>query len=177
MPNDFYASCKLAWKSSGFSFTLRKRGSSSSDATRPNAVRSVVTGSREDVQLPGFTHCCGNHEEGRPSTIKRKTIAKRRRAKLLEIKQQLAVPHAYGKVSEVGSWLRSVVRGWLNYHAGCPATSTASMNFMAPRRAENVSGYVYFEDAARKDALGPGRGFSVWRGGMDTQSPNPPSLS
>ena len=49
-------------------------------------------------------------------TIKRKSIAKRLRAKLQEIKQQLKF-RMHSKVSEVGSWLRSVVRGWLNYHA------------------------------------------------------------
>ena len=32
------------------------------------------------------------------------------------IKQQLML-RMYSKVSEVGTWLRSVVRGWLGYHA------------------------------------------------------------
>jgi len=43
-------------------------------------------------------------------------MAKRMRAKLLEIKAQLK-RHMHSTVTEMGEWLRSVVRGWLNYHA------------------------------------------------------------
>ncbi len=72
-------------------------------------------GKPESFNFLGFTHCCGKTRKG-AFTIKRKTIAKRLRAKLLDIKQQLRF-RMHSKVSEVGSWLRSVVRGWLNYHA------------------------------------------------------------
>jgi len=43
-------------------------------------------------------------------------MAKRMRAKLLEIKAQLK-RHMHSTVTEMGEWLRSVVRGWLNYYA------------------------------------------------------------
>ena len=38
------------------------------------------------------------------------------RAKLQEIKMQLR-QRMHDAVAEVGGWLRSVVRGWFNYHA------------------------------------------------------------
>ena len=72
-------------------------------------------GKPETFNFLGFTHCCGTTRKG-AFTIKRKSIAKRIRAKLQEIKQQLKL-RMHSKASEVGSWLRSVVRGWLNYHA------------------------------------------------------------
>ncbi len=43
-------------------------------------------------------------------------MAKRMRAKLLEIKAQLK-RYMHSPVAEMGAWLRSVVRGWFNYHA------------------------------------------------------------
>ena len=72
-------------------------------------------GKPETFNFLGFTHCCGTTRKG-AFTIKRKSIAKRIRAKLQEIKQQLKL-RMHSTVSEVASWLRSVVRGWLNYHA------------------------------------------------------------
>jgi RNA-directed DNA polymerase len=72
-------------------------------------------GKPETFNFLGFTHCCGTTRKG-AFTIKRKSIAKRLRAKLQDIKQQLKY-HMHSKVKEVGSWLQSVVRGWLNYHA------------------------------------------------------------
>jgi hypothetical protein len=63
----------------------------------------------------GFTHYCGTTRKG-TFTIKRKSVAKRMRAKLQEIKQRLR-QRMHDAVVEVGPWLRSVVRGWFNYHA------------------------------------------------------------
>lgn len=72
-------------------------------------------GKPETFSFLGFTHYCGTTRNGR-FTIKRKSLAKRMRAKLAEIKTQLRrMMHA--SVSEVGKWLRSVVQGWYNYHA------------------------------------------------------------
>ena len=48
--------------------------------------------------------------------VKRKTIGKRMRAKLLEIKQQLR-RRMHEPVAQTGKWLRSVVQGYFNYHA------------------------------------------------------------
>jgi RNA-directed DNA polymerase len=72
-------------------------------------------GKPETFSFLGFTHYCGKTRKG-AFTIKRQSMAKRMRAKLLEIKAQLK-RHMHSTVAEMGAWLRSVVRGWLNYHA------------------------------------------------------------
>ena len=72
-------------------------------------------GKPETFDFLGFTHYCGTTRKG-TFTIKRKSVAKRMRAKLQEIKQQLR-QRMHDAVVEVGQWLRSVVRGWFNYHA------------------------------------------------------------
>jgi RNA-directed DNA polymerase len=72
-------------------------------------------GRPETFNFLGFTHYCGTTRKG-TFTIKRKSIAKRMRAKLQEIKMQLK-RRMHEAVGEVGRWLRSVVQGWFNYHA------------------------------------------------------------
>jgi group II intron reverse transcriptase/maturase len=72
-------------------------------------------GRPETFNFLGFTHGCGTTRKG-AFTIKRKSIAKRLRAKLQDIKVQLQ-RCMHRPVTEVGKWLRSVVRGWMNYHA------------------------------------------------------------
>ena len=72
-------------------------------------------GKPETFDFLGFTHYCGTTRKG-TFTIKRKSIAKRMRAKLQEIKQQLR-QRMHDAVADVGGWLRSVVQGWFNYHA------------------------------------------------------------
>ena len=72
-------------------------------------------GKPETFDFLGFTHYCGTTRKG-TFTIKRKSVAKRMRAKLQEIKQRLR-QRMHDAVVEVGQWLRSVVRGWFNYHA------------------------------------------------------------
>src|ERR671910_830297 len=72
-------------------------------------------GKPETFSFLGFTHYCGKTRKG-AFTIKRQSMAKRLRAKLLEIKAQLK-RQMHSTVAEMGAWLRSVVWGWLNYHA------------------------------------------------------------
>jgi group II intron reverse transcriptase/maturase len=72
-------------------------------------------GKPETFDFLGFTHCCGTTRKG-TFTIKRKSIAKRMRAALQKIKLQLT-QRMHDEVIAVGGWLRSVVRGWFNYHA------------------------------------------------------------
>jgi RNA-directed DNA polymerase len=72
-------------------------------------------GKPETFSFLGFTHYCGTTWKG-AFTIKRQSMAKRMRAKLLEIKAQLK-RQMHSTVAEMGAWLRSVVWGWLNYHA------------------------------------------------------------
>jgi group II intron reverse transcriptase/maturase len=69
----------------------------------------------EAFNFLGFTHICGKTRKG-AFTIKRRSIAKKMRAKLQEIKTQL-LRCLHGDVNDTGRWLRQVVQGWLNYHA------------------------------------------------------------
>jgi RNA-directed DNA polymerase len=72
-------------------------------------------GKPETFDFLGFTHACGTTRKG-AFTIKRKSIAKRLRAKLRAVKAQL-VRCMHRPVVELGKWLWSVVQGWMNYHA------------------------------------------------------------
>lgn len=69
----------------------------------------------ETFDFLGFTHISGKDRNG-SFALKRKTIAKRMRARLLEIKQQLR-RRMHDPVAQTGAWLRSVVQGYFNYHA------------------------------------------------------------
>jgi RNA-directed DNA polymerase len=73
-------------------------------------------GKPETFDFLGFTHICGKAKEGGWFTLVRHTIAKRMRAKLVEIKEALnRMRHV--PVPEQGRWLGQVVRGYLAYHA------------------------------------------------------------
>lgn len=63
----------------------------------------------------GFTHISGKDQKG-SFLIKRKTIGKRMRAKLADIKQQLR-KRMHHPIALTGQWLKAVVRGYFNYHA------------------------------------------------------------
>ena len=72
-------------------------------------------GKPETFDFLGFTHISGKTRKG-AFTVRRKTIGKRLRAKLQEIKQQLR-RRMHDPVAQTGEWLRSVVQGYFNYHA------------------------------------------------------------
>jgi group II intron reverse transcriptase/maturase len=72
-------------------------------------------GKPETFDFLGFTHISGKNSKGY-FTVKRRTIRKRLRAKLQEIKQQLQ-RRRHDPVAQTGEWLRSVVQGYFNYHA------------------------------------------------------------
>jgi len=72
-------------------------------------------GKPETFDFLGFTHISGKDQNGN-FTVKRKTISKRMRAKLLDIKQQLR-QRMHDSVPQTGKWLRSIVQGYFNYHA------------------------------------------------------------
>ena len=63
----------------------------------------------------GFQHICSRTRKGR-FTIRRKTIVKRRCAKLRAIKQELR-RRMHDSVPETGKWLRSVLQGYYHYFA------------------------------------------------------------
>jgi group II intron reverse transcriptase/maturase len=72
-------------------------------------------GKPETFDFLGFSHISGKDRNGN-FALKRKTISKRQRAKLEEIKQQLR-QRMHEPVALTGKWLRSVVQGYFNYHA------------------------------------------------------------
>lgn len=72
-------------------------------------------GKPETFDFLGFTHICAQGPKGR-FWVRRKTIAKRMRKKLKELKDDL-LKRRHEPVNEQGKWLRSVVKGYFNYHA------------------------------------------------------------
>lgn len=73
-------------------------------------------GRPETFNFLGFTHICARRHKDGKFTVWRKTIAKRMRAKLREIKEDL-MRQRHKPVPEQGRWLRAVVQGYFNYHA------------------------------------------------------------
>jgi RNA-directed DNA polymerase len=72
-------------------------------------------GKPDTFDFLGFTHISGKNGIGQ-FTVRRKTIRKRMRAKLREIKQQLR-ERLHDPVRQTGQWLKSVVQGHFNYYA------------------------------------------------------------
>ena len=64
----------------------------------------------------GFTHMCAKTRKQGWFTIHRHSVAKRMRATLQAIKAKLRT-RMHRPLGETARWLRSVVQGWLNYHA------------------------------------------------------------
>lgn len=77
--------------------------------------KSRGEGKPETFDFLGFTHICGKDRTGR-FQLRRQTVAKRQRAKLQEIKKELA-RRRHRPIPEQGAWLGSVVRGYAAYHA------------------------------------------------------------
>ena len=73
-------------------------------------------GKVEAFDFLGFTHTCSRTWKNNRFTIHRKTIAKRLRAKLKEVRKEL-IHRRHEPVPALGKWLRSVVQGHLNYFA------------------------------------------------------------
>ncbi|MDA8103510.1 MAG: reverse transcriptase domain-containing protein [Nitrospiraceae bacterium] len=83
------------------------------NAARTRAARG--DGKPETFDFLGFTHFCEKTKNGR-FWLRRKTISKRMRAKLAEVKDQLR-RRMHLPIPEQGLWLASVVRGHLAYYA------------------------------------------------------------
>jgi len=72
-------------------------------------------GKPETFDFLGFTHVCGQKRKG-GFTIHRKTMAKRLKAKLREVKTTL-MRYRHEPVVKQAAWLRRVLQGYFNYHA------------------------------------------------------------
>src|SRR5215210_1478315 len=71
-------------------------------------------GKPETFNFLGFTHICGKKRSNGMFTVLRRTMSKRKRAKLKEIRMELRL-RMHQPVPEVGKWLRSVVEGHNRY--------------------------------------------------------------
>jgi RNA-directed DNA polymerase len=72
-------------------------------------------GKPETFTFLGLQHICGSNRQGR-FEVRRITDGKRKRSKLLELKQTLR-RRMHEPIARVGEWLRSVLRGYYQYHA------------------------------------------------------------
>ena len=72
-------------------------------------------GKAETFTFLGFTHYCGTNSKGH-FVVWRRTAAKRMRAKLQAVKQELR-RNLHAPVGVVGAWLKRVVEGYYRYHA------------------------------------------------------------
>jgi group II intron reverse transcriptase/maturase len=72
-------------------------------------------GPPETFDFLGMTHICGRSQEGK-FQVKRRTVAKRMRARLRAIKVELR-KQMHDPVRDTGKWLRSVLTGYYRYHA------------------------------------------------------------
>lgn len=73
-------------------------------------------GKPETFDFLGFTHICGKTRKTGAFIVRRQTIAKRLGAKLKEVRQKL-LKLRHLSLKDLGAWLRSVVKGFFNYHA------------------------------------------------------------
>lgn len=72
-------------------------------------------GKPETFDFLGFTHICERTRKGNRFTVRRKMVTKRLRAKLQAVKEHVRRHlHHDGALAH---WLRSVVQGFMNFHA------------------------------------------------------------
>lgn len=83
-------------------------------------------GKPETFNFLGFTHICGKTRKGK-FTVLRKTIRKRREAKLKEVRAQLR-QRMHEPIPKQGAYLRSVVAGYVRYY-GVPMNAPSITAF------------------------------------------------
>jgi RNA-directed DNA polymerase len=81
----------------------------------------------ETFSFLGFTHIVGVKRSNRMYTVLRRTIQKKMRAKLKEVKQELR-ERMHHPVDDQGKWLKSIVEGHNRYY-GVPTNQQAMMTF------------------------------------------------
>jgi RNA-directed DNA polymerase len=84
-----------------------------------NAARNRESrgeGKPETFDFLGFTHMCGKNGKTGYFVVNRKTVKKRMRAKLQALKEELR-KRMHEPIVETGKWLKTVVRGYFQYHA------------------------------------------------------------
>ena len=84
-------------------------------------------GKPETFNFLGFTHSCGRKRSNGMFTVIRRTVVKRRRTKLSELKKELR-KRLHQPVPQVGQWLRAVVAGHNRYY-GVPTNLQSLYSF------------------------------------------------
>ncbi|MCM2279261.1 MAG: group II intron reverse transcriptase/maturase [Oligoflexia bacterium] len=84
-------------------------------------------GKPETFNFLGFTHICGRKWGNKRYTVHRRTIAKKMRAKLSEVKTELR-KRMHQPIPQQGKWLRSVVDGHNRYY-GVPGNADVLYRF------------------------------------------------
>lgn len=80
-------------------------------------------GRPETFDFLGFTHCCGRRRTDGGFALQRRSVAKRVRGFLQDLKAELRRRYAWPPARQ-GSWLRSKVLGYFQYH-GVPGNRAA----------------------------------------------------
>ena len=90
-------------------------------------------GKPETFNFLGFTHICGRKRSNGMYTVLRRTMRKRKQAKLKAVKMELR-KRMHQPVAEVGKWLRSVITGHNRYY-GVPGNlpSLGSFRYQVAR--------------------------------------------
>ena len=105
-------------------------------------------GKPETFDFLGFTHICARRRKDGRFTVLRKTIAKRLRKKVKEIKEELKrIRHS--PVPEQGKWLWSVITGYFNYHA-------VPGNYQALSRFRKLLARAWLRSLRRRSQKGRG---------------------
>src|SRR4051794_12365710 len=91
------------------------------------ARRRRGLGKPETFDFLGFTHICGQSPKDGKPPVERRTMAKRIRAKLAEVKTSLKL-RRHEPVPRQGAWLRSVLLGHFRYY-GVPFNFRALSRF------------------------------------------------
>src|SRR5215469_1784680 len=103
------------WLCLDWNFTRIRRAGSNSAGSPKRTGNVGGDGKPETFDFLGFTHISGKNNLGR-FAVRRKTIGKRMRGKLRRIKTELH-KRMHDPLSQTGQWLKSIVRGHLNYYA------------------------------------------------------------
>jgi len=126
-PRQQFAGAPVAWfvtalhmrvRLARFGLTLNEAKTRVLEFGRYAMERRARRGQRrpETFDFLGFTHICGVRRSNRTFIVQRLTVAKRMATTLKAIRASL-MKRRHQPIGIVGSWLRSVVQGYLNYHA------------------------------------------------------------
>jgi group II intron reverse transcriptase/maturase len=127
--DDFVLGFQHRWEAERFLNDLRERLECFGLSLHPDKTRLIEfgrfaalnrrgrgDGKPETFDFLGFTHICGRTRDGKRFTVRRKTMAKRLRSKLRDVKVELR-RRLHAGIAAVGGWLGSLVRGYMIYHA------------------------------------------------------------